>query len=166
MFVSVKPTTIKTPWGLLLATWSDVNTLTRLVFLEDSTSFSSTRFLLPSTHHRRPPSNGLRLLPEGTDFQRSVWQEVFSLKTQISYRDLALRLNIPAGQRAVASALSANPLALLVPCHLVCKQDGSLGGYRWGLERKEALLKLPLDQVRGVVLTALGFDAKKGCFLA
>ncbi|MDO8711230.1 methylated-DNA--[protein]-cysteine S-methyltransferase, partial [Pseudomonas sp.] len=57
-----------------------------------------------------------------------------------SYRDIAQRLGQPSASRAVANACGANPVAVIVPCHRVLRQDGSLGGYRWGLERKRQLL--------------------------
>ena len=59
----------------------------------------------------------------------------------ITYAELAKRVGSPGAVRAVGSACGANPAAVIVPCHRVLRSDGALGGYRWGLERKAALLE-------------------------
>ncbi|AWM92473.1 cysteine methyltransferase [Pseudomonas sp. 31-12] len=78
----------------------------------------------------------------GSVFQRRVWEILrqIPLGETASYRDIAQRLGKPGAFRAVANACGANPVAVIVPCHRVLRQDGSLGGYRWGLERKRQLL--------------------------
>ena len=78
----------------------------------------------------------------GSVFQRRVWDALrqIPLGETASYLDIARQLDQPTAFRAVANACGANPLALIVPCHRVLRQDGSLGGYRWGLERKRQLL--------------------------
>jgi AraC family transcriptional regulator of adaptative response/methylated-DNA-[protein]-cysteine methyltransferase len=78
-----------------------------------------------------------------TAFQQRVWkalQEIPRGETR-SYSDVARGLGRPAAARAVAAAIGSNPIALAIPCHRVIGQDGSLTGYRWGLERKRKLLK-------------------------
>lgn len=80
----------------------------------------------------------------GTEFQRKVWKALRSIppgQTR-SYGQVAKHLEQPQAVRAVASACAANPLAVLVPCHRVLRSDGGLGGYRWGLQRKQLLLKM------------------------
>ena len=78
----------------------------------------------------------------GSMFQRRVWNALrqIPLGETASYLDIARQLDQPTAFRAVANACGANPLAVIVPCHRVLRQDGSLGGYRWGLERKRQLL--------------------------
>jgi AraC family transcriptional regulator of adaptative response/methylated-DNA-[protein]-cysteine methyltransferase len=78
----------------------------------------------------------------GTAFQHRVWNALRRVPpgTTLSYTQLACRIGLPQGARAVARAVAANPVAILVPCHRVVRSDGSTGGYRWGLARKRALL--------------------------
>jgi AraC family transcriptional regulator, regulatory protein of adaptative response / methylated-DNA-[protein]-cysteine methyltransferase len=79
----------------------------------------------------------------GTEFQKRVWKELLRVphgKTR-SYTELAQRVGRPRAVRAVASACARNPVGLLVPCHRIVRQDGSLGGYYWGLENKRKLLE-------------------------
>ncbi|WP_303292170.1 methylated-DNA--[protein]-cysteine S-methyltransferase [Marinobacter sp. SS5-14b] len=83
-----------------------------------------------------------RLAPEGTAFQREVWTLLQTIPPgqTVSYSELANTLGRPEAVRAVASACGANKLAVIIPCHRVVRADGGLGGYRWGIERKQALL--------------------------
>ena len=78
----------------------------------------------------------------GTAFQRRVWQALREIPAgeTASYGGIAAAVGSPKASRAVASACAANPLAVAIPCHRVVRNDGSLGGYRWGVERKQALL--------------------------
>jgi AraC family transcriptional regulator of adaptative response/methylated-DNA-[protein]-cysteine methyltransferase len=78
----------------------------------------------------------------GTAFQARVWRALqkIPLGKTASYTEIAATLGQPKAVRAVAQACAANKLALIVPCHRVIRSDGELGGYRWGLERKRALL--------------------------
>ncbi|MGV0025398.1 bifunctional DNA-binding transcriptional regulator/O6-methylguanine-DNA methyltransferase Ada [Phormidesmis priestleyi ANT.L61.2] len=79
-----------------------------------------------------------------TAFQIQVWQALkqIPIGTTISYSDLATAIGQPTSIRAVASACARNPIALLVPCHRVVPKTGGMGGYRWGVDRKQALLDL------------------------
>lgn len=79
---------------------------------------------------------------QATAFQQQVWRELRAIpygETR-SYTDIARAVGRPQAVRAVAHACASNRVALVVPCHRVVRQDGSLGGYRWGLERKRRLL--------------------------
>lgn len=79
----------------------------------------------------------------GTDFQREVWTALRAIPagTTATYSEIAERIGRPAAVRAVGQACGANNVAVLVPCHRVVRGDGSLSGYRWGVERKRALLE-------------------------
>ncbi|MES2296494.1 MAG: bifunctional DNA-binding transcriptional regulator/O6-methylguanine-DNA methyltransferase Ada [Pseudomonadota bacterium] len=79
----------------------------------------------------------------GTAFQQRVWQALREIPpgSTTSYAELAARVGSPAGARAVAGACAANAIAVAIPCHRVVRNDGALSGYRWGVERKQALLE-------------------------
>jgi AraC family transcriptional regulator, regulatory protein of adaptative response / methylated-DNA-[protein]-cysteine methyltransferase len=78
-----------------------------------------------------------------TAFQRRVWEALRRIPYggTRTYTEMARAIGRPAAVRAVARACATNPAALVIPCHRVVRQDGALGGYRWGLERKQALLE-------------------------
>ncbi len=90
----------------------------------------------------KQPRPELPLDLQGTAFQIKVWEFLLSLADGdvISYAELAQGIDKPKAVRAAASACAANRIAVLVPCHRILRGDGGLGGYRWGLERKRALL--------------------------
>jgi AraC family transcriptional regulator of adaptative response/methylated-DNA-[protein]-cysteine methyltransferase len=78
----------------------------------------------------------------GTAFQQRVWQALREIPAgrTVSYSCIARRIGTPEAVRAVARACGANALAVAIPCHRVVRTDGALSGYRWGVERKRALL--------------------------
>ena len=80
---------------------------------------------------------------QGTAFQRRVWDALrqVSSGTTVSYRELASRIGRPNSARAVAQACAANRVPVAIPCHRVVRQDGGLGGYKWGIARKRALIR-------------------------
>lgn len=80
----------------------------------------------------------------GTVFQERVWRALqdIPIGETVSYAELARRIGAPTAVRAVARACAANSLAVAIPCHRVVRSDGGLSGYRWGVERKQALLEL------------------------
>jgi AraC family transcriptional regulator of adaptative response/methylated-DNA-[protein]-cysteine methyltransferase len=90
------------------------------------------------------PGRGLDLPMDirGTAFQRRVWTALRQIRpgSTATYSDIARKIGMPGAARAVAQACGANPLAVAIPCHRVVRRDGSLSGYRWGVERKRALL--------------------------
>jgi AraC family transcriptional regulator of adaptative response/methylated-DNA-[protein]-cysteine methyltransferase len=92
------------------------------------------------------PSAGLELPlhVQGTAFQQRVWKALCDIPcgATCTYSELAQKLGQPNATRAVAGACAANPLAVAIPCHRVVRTDGSLSGYRWGVERKAKLLRV------------------------
>ena len=79
----------------------------------------------------------------GTAFQRRVWQALREIPagSTASYSEIAERIGAPKAARAVAQACASNPIAVAIPCHRVVRIDGNLSGYRWGVDRKRALLE-------------------------
>ena len=79
----------------------------------------------------------------GTVFQQRVWEALRQIPSgaTVSYAELAARIGLASGARAIAGACAANPVAVAIPCHRVVRNDGSISGYRWGVERKRALLE-------------------------
>ena len=99
---------------------------------------------------RATPAPHLPLDLRGTAFQMRVWRflQGIPLGETRSYADVAQAIGAPKATRAVGTACGANRVAVLVPCHRVLRGDGALGGYRWGLERKRALLKTEATTTR------------------
>lgn len=91
----------------------------------------------------------------GTDFQRLVWHTLQTIPEGqvLGYSQLAEKVGRPSAVRAVASACGRNRIAVLIPCHRVLRGDGQIGGYRWGLSRKRALLDAEKSRVHGESLS-------------
>jgi len=91
----------------------------------------------------RQPNLNLPLDVQATAFQRRVWEELRRIPYggTRSYKQVAQAIGRPSAVRAVARACATNPVSIVIPCHRVLRADGGLGGYRWGLERKRALLE-------------------------
>ena len=89
------------------------------------------------------PSAAIPVDAHGTAFQHRVWNALQQIPrgTTLSYSEVAKQIGQPSAVRAVARACATNPVALVIPCHRVIREDGELGGYRWGIERKELLLE-------------------------
>lgn len=79
-----------------------------------------------------------------TAFQRKVWSHLQSIPfgATKSYQQVAKAIGRPTACRAVARACATNPVAVAIPCHRVVREDGGMGGYRWGIQRKKALLQM------------------------
>lgn len=108
----------------------------------DDLSFRDTVRLVLVFLDRPERGLDLPLDIQGTAFQRRVWSALQDIPVgeTLSYSEVAERIGQPSAARAVAGACAANTLAVAIPCHRVVRTDGTLGGYRWGLDRKRALL--------------------------
>lgn len=86
---------------------------------------------------------------QGSNFQVKVWQALLKIPsgTVRSYQQIAKAIDRPSASRAVANAIGKNPIGYLIPCHRVIKSTGLLGGYQWGMERKQAILSWEAAQM-------------------
>lgn len=102
------------------------------------TAALARRLFAPDRRDGRP----LALHLHGTNFQIRVWEALVAIPAgaAVCYQDLAAAIGAPAATRAVASAVAANPVAILIPCHRVIRKTGAFGDYHWGATRKRALL--------------------------
>jgi AraC family transcriptional regulator of adaptative response/methylated-DNA-[protein]-cysteine methyltransferase len=96
-------------------------------------------------------NSSLPLDIQATAFQRRVWSALQSIPfgATRSYGEIAKAIGQPTAARAVARACATNPVAVAIPCHRVVRESGEQGGYRWGVERKEALLKMERKEANG-----------------
>jgi AraC family transcriptional regulator of adaptative response/methylated-DNA-[protein]-cysteine methyltransferase len=162
-----------TPFGTALFAATDRGLL-KLAFLEPDSSSGALRELQqewPAARFVRDDDSAralarrlwgsaggehsLRLCVTGTNLQLKVWEALLSLEAAgpVSYSNLASAVDVPRAVRAVANAVAANPIAWLIPCHRVLRKSGALGGYRWGVERKRAMLaweSMATDRLRQV----------------
>lgn len=144
-------THIKTPIGWLEATFSG-DTLVKINFqdsppeeLSSSVSGREKKLHQQLTEYFEGSRSrfDLSLSPEGTSFQKQVWQRLAKIPygQTISYGELARRLNDPNKMRAVGRANGQNPLPIIIPCHRVIGSNGTLTGYSGGIKRKKWLLR-------------------------
>ena len=110
----------------------------------ERTAVTADRIFSPCTDaqaKRKIPSE-FHLSVKGTNFQVNVWQALLRIPVgcAVSYKQLAQLTGNPKAIRATASAVAANPVAYLIPCHRILRSTGELGGYHWGIERKSALI--------------------------
>ena len=91
---------------------------------------------------RWQPENPLKVVLIGTEFEIRVWQTLLRipLAQAVTYSDIANKLGAPKAPRAVGSAVGRNPISFVVPCHRVLRKGGGLGGYHWGITRKQAII--------------------------
>lgn len=103
---------------------------------------AGTKRLIDEIFSREQPGDPLHLWVRGTNFQVQVWTALLRVPagSLISYGGLASAVGTPAASRAVGSAVANNHIAYLIPCHRVIRQTGAVGQYRWGAERKKAML--------------------------
>ncbi|MGJ8649051.1 MAG: methylated-DNA--[protein]-cysteine S-methyltransferase [Opitutaceae bacterium] len=140
---------ILTEWGTLIANFSRER-ITELHFedttadLPEADSVFRTVFLDWLAHYQSlaPAIQWQYLAPQGTPFQLAVWRALIDVPhgERVSYQSIAQAIGKPKANRAVGSAVGANPISILIPCHRVIQSTGAIGNYRWGADRKLALL--------------------------
>ena len=103
---------------------------------------ATTRAVADMIGSRLDVSDYPRLLLRGTNFQVKVWQALLAIPPGcvVCYGDIGESIGQAGASRAVGSAVGANPVAFLIPCHRVLRKTGAFGGYRWGVARKVAML--------------------------
>jgi AraC family transcriptional regulator of adaptative response/methylated-DNA-[protein]-cysteine methyltransferase len=123
------------PEQFLQQTWSRAE----LIYDPPTTQPLQTLIFDPLTFSQPKP---LTLLVKGTNFQIQVWRALLKvpLGEMTTYQSIAGMIDRPTATRAVGTAIGNNPIAYLIPCHRVIRGSGELGGYRWGLDRKTAIL--------------------------
>lgn len=104
---------------------------------------ATTRAVADMIGSRLDVSDYPRLLLRGTNFQVKVWQALLAIPPGcvVCYGDIGESIGQAGASRAVGSAVGANPVAFLIPCHRVLRKTGAFGGYRWGVARKVAMLR-------------------------
>jgi len=138
--------TIETPFGMAWASVNAAGAVTRFGFGEprgEATGYSAELARqLGEFFERKRQVFEVALEPEGSGFQKRVWDELLRIPfgNTISYAELAERVGRPGAARAAGRANATNPIALLVPCHRVIGSDGTLTGYAYGVDLKEKLL--------------------------
>ncbi len=98
---------------------------------------------------QRPSSTPMRIYLSGTNFQIKVWEALLQIPTGTvaAYQQIAIQIGLPGGGRAVGNAIAHNPIPVIIPCHRVIRKNGAFGGYRYGAERKKALLGWEMAKV-------------------
>jgi AraC family transcriptional regulator of adaptative response/methylated-DNA-[protein]-cysteine methyltransferase len=159
---------VGTPFGkIILATTP--GGLCRMAFADDEReAFDTLRESFPKATYRkrgdavqqmaltffsrdRRESGEITCHLRGTDFRLKVWEALLKIPPGrlTTYGEIAVRINCPGASRAVGSAVGENPVSILIPCHRVIRSSGQLGGYRWGVARKAALIALEAGVRRG-----------------
>jgi len=124
----------------VIANWPEAQ------FIEDNASIMQIGSQLFSANTGK--KNQLKLWVKGTEFQMKVWQALLKIPSGqlTSYNTIAKTIGQPNASRAVGTAIGKNPIALLIPCHRVIQQTGKFGQYRWGADRKKALLAIEANK--------------------
>lgn len=125
------------PETILTTAWPEV------FLLNDPTTIQPVADqIFPSTVLDNHPAKPLSILLRGSAFQLKVWEALLKIPEGrlVSYDQVADAIGQPTASRAVGTAIGSNPVGYLIPCHRVIKKTGLFGGYRWGVERKQAML--------------------------
>ena len=149
----------ESPFGKIIV-GSTTKGVSYLAFEEDEKkAFDSMKHRFPNAHFKKATDrfqqnalaifnndwenlNSIKLHLKGTDFQLKVWETLLKIpKGRLAaYRDVANEIKKPTASRAVGTAIGANPVAYLIPCHRVIQSSGIFGGYHWGTTRKLAII--------------------------
>ena len=115
----------------------------KATFLNQSDKLIDNALLFFNNKQARP----IFLHVKGTDFQVAVWEELLKIPfgETTTYGEIARRLHKPEASRATGSAVGANPVSFIIPCHRVVQSTGKTGGYHWGVARKKAILDWEQD---------------------
>ena len=140
---------VETPVGLLEITGSDREINSAFFVDERDPQAASTAYTELAGQQLREYFAGernhfdLNLVPKGTPFQQSVWQQLLTIDhgQMVSYQEIANALGKPKASRAVGAANGQNPISVIIPCHRVVGSNGKLTGYAGGIWRKEWLLR-------------------------
>ncbi|MDR0873910.1 MAG: methylated-DNA--[protein]-cysteine S-methyltransferase [Prevotellaceae bacterium] len=118
----------------------------KAIFLNQSNDLIKNALLVFEKKQAQP----ILLHIKGTVFQMEVWEELLKIPfgETTTYGEIARRLHNPKASRAVGSAVGANPVSFIIPCHRVLQSTGKIGGYHWGVERKIAILEWELGELR------------------
>lgn len=137
------------PFGMVWLAWTSENSISEMYFGESwtpNTAYENRNDVMAQKLINQifSPSENKpwNLQVSGTAFQCDVWRALLQIPygSTMTYAELAKNLGRPKAVRALANAVGANSIAWLIPCHRVIRSDGSLGGYRWGMARKQAML--------------------------
>ena len=120
---------------ILRQSWSNAE----IIYKPQATQALCDRIFNLATFKERQP---LTVLVKGTNFQIQVWRALLKIPFGeiTTYQTIAKAIDRPTATRAIGNAVGKNPIGYLIPCHRVIRGSGELGGYRWGIERKTALL--------------------------
>ncbi len=142
--LSPRPVVFRSPYGMMRMLASEKG-ISRLDFVDSASSPTPIPpFALPAIEliSGCEPSAPVTLLLNCSDFQFSVLSALLRVRAgqTATYSQIAAAIGRPSAVRAVASAIARNPIALLIPCHRILPASGGVGNYRWGPQRKRAIL--------------------------
>lgn len=134
------------PEPILTAAWPDV----ALRHQPETIRYLADQ-IFPSTPDPASSQQQIPVLLRGSAFQLKVWEALLKIPEGrlTSYNQIAQAIGQPTASRAVGTAIGSNPIGYLIPCHRVIKKTGLFGGYRWGSERKQAMLGWEAARVEG-----------------
>lgn len=140
------PETGQPPEQLVAAAWPEA----RLVYDPTAIKHIADQ-VFPTGSTSKMPQQPLPVLLRGSAFQLKVWEALLKIPEGrlVSYDQIAGAIGQPTASRAVGTAIGSNPIGYLIPCHRVIKKTGLFGGYRWGADRKQAMLGWEAARVLG-----------------